>query len=478
MYRLVLYGLFALAGIAFILSLVGTLSFGPISLALSLVVLMVACFISNTLVSKILKVTINVESAYITALILFFIITPPESVFQMLIIAAAGALAMVSKYVLAIKKKHLFNPAAIALVIMGALGSGIAIWWVATPALFPFAAVLGLLIVRKIRRFDLFLSFIAASLVVATVYAIFQNETMSQKFIQMFLSWPLIFLGTIMLTEPLTMPPSRKTRIIYGSIVGALFSAQFHFGPIYASPELALVIGNIFAYIVSSKQKLLLIFSGKRQLSENVYEFIFKPDQKLAFQSGQYLEWTVKADKTDGRGNRRYFTVASAPGDEDIRLGVRIAQKSSTFKQRLMTLREGEMAVAGSLAGDFIMPHEKDKRLIFIAGGIGVTPFISMIRYMLKNGERRPIKLLYAANSANDFAYKDLLEEAKEKIGLEPIYVAGTKITEEMIKDAIGDDDPVFYISGPDVMVRAYKKILGNIGIIRTNIRTDYFPGF
>ena len=478
MYRLVLYSLFALAAIALVLSFVGILSFGPIPLVLSFCILIAACWVSNSLIARIFNITVNVESAYITALILFFIVAPVENIQEMLILALVGVIAMASKYMLAIRKKHIFNPAAISLVIMGLLGSGIAFWWVATPWLFPFTVIIGLLIVRKIRRFDLFLSFLAFALVIGGVYAVIQDENIGEKFMQMFLSWPLVFLGTVMLTEPLTMSSSRKTRIIYGAIVGGLFSAQFHIGPLFASPELALVIGNVFAYIVSSKQKLLLKFTGKRQLSENVYEFIFKPNQKLAFTSGQYLEWTVRSDRTDSRGNRRFFTVASAPGDDDIRLGVRISKDSSTFKQRLMTLVEGETAVASSLSGDFMMPRNKEKPLIFIAGGIGITPFISMIRHMLKSGEKRNIKMLYAANSVNDFAYKDLLEEAKIKIGVETRYIAAEKITEEMIKDAIGNDKPTFYISGPDVMVRAYKKLLRNIGIIRTNIRTDYFPGF
>ena len=83
-----------------------------------------------------------------------------------------------------------------------------------------------------------------------------------------------------MLTEPLTTPPTRRWRLIYGAIVGALFSPFIAIGAITSSPELALLVGNIFSYIVSPKGKRTLTLVDKERVSGDIYHFTFAPDKK------------------------------------------------------------------------------------------------------------------------------------------------------------------------------------------------------
>ncbi|HEV8677652.1 MAG TPA: FAD-dependent oxidoreductase, partial [Candidatus Paceibacterota bacterium] len=294
----------------------------------------------------------------------------------------------------------------------------------------------------------------------------------------LFLSWPLMFMGTIMLTEPFTMPPSRPLRVVYGAIVGALFSMQFHFGPVYSTPELALLLGNIYAFIVGSRQRLMLTLAEVIPLSPGVYEFVFRASEKPRFKAGQYLEWTLPHQKPDLRGNRRYLTISSSPDSGDIRFGTRMSDRPSTFKQALMKLKPGDTLTAAALGGDFTLPKEETRPLVFIAGGIGITPFASMLRHMLKEGESRDITLIYAANSENDFAYRELIENATAKAGLKPVYLAGARITEETITQHVADmASAMFYISGPDIMVRIYREMLARLGAHRSHIKSDYFPG-
>ncbi len=228
----------------------------------------------------------NSESAYITGLILFFVLAPVAGASDVWWLALAGAIAMASKYVLAIRKKHIFNPAAVSAVILSLLGSTAAIWWIGTPAMLPGALVLGLLVVRKIRRFDLFWSFIVAAVIASSIYDWSIGTAIPGALLQMVMSWPLVFFAAIMLTEPLTTPPARPMRLAYGALVGILFALPFHFGIVYASPALALVLGNIFSYAVSPKQKIFLRFASKTQLSANVYEFAFTQSGALAFRAG------------------------------------------------------------------------------------------------------------------------------------------------------------------------------------------------
>ena len=99
-------------------------------------------------------------------------------------------------------------------------------------------------------------------------------------------------------------------------------------------------------------------------------------------------------------------------------MGVKFYDKPSTYKKTLISLNNGGIVVAGQLAGDFTLPEEKDKKLVFIAGGIGVTPFRSMIKYLVDNNEKRDIVIFYSNKRFNDIAYKDIFDQAEKKLAL------------------------------------------------------------
>lgn len=481
MYRLLLYGLLVILGWSVVLGFLGVLPYTGIQFIASAVVLFVASFVTNYLFAKVTKAAVNTESYAITALILFCILTPPSSLNQYAQLAGVGALAMVSKYILAIKKKHLFNPAAIALVIIGVMGSSESIWWVATSSMLPLTLTLGALVIHKIRRVALVVSFSVTALVLMFIDS-GAGITGLLDFISLTLtSWPLVFLGTIMLSEPLTTPPTKKLQIAYGVLVGILFSLRFSLDPLYATPELALVLGNIFSYLVSSKQKLKLKLDSSTQLSRCVQQFSFTPDQELVFEPGQYLEWTLTHKPVDARGNRRFFTIASSPTESNMLLGISTAaEKMSSFKTALVNLKKGDQLYAAQLSGDFTLPKDQNQKLVFIAGGIGITPFRSMIKYLLDTNQKRDIVLLYACSHQDDFAYLDLFAQAT-KVGLKLVKIT-TKVqghlTSPMIqKEVPGYQSRHYYLSGPNAMVTNYQSLLANLGIPAKNIVTDYFPG-
>ena len=482
MYRLVLYGLILMAAVSVLFGFMGLLPFGGFELIVSSVVLVTACYLLNYLFSTIYRTPRNNESSLITGLILFFVVLPAHNISTLLILIAASALAMASKYVLAVRGKHLFNPTAISVVILGVLGLASSAWWVASPYIAPFVIIIGLLIVRKIRRFSMFFTFVLASLFSISLSGYLTSAPLFGRLVEIAISWPLIYFATFMLTEPLTTPPTRKLQMVYGAIIGILFGSQFRFGPVYSTPELALVIGNIFSFLVSPKQSLRLKFQKKVALGADTYDYSFLPDQKLRYSPGQYLEWTLSYPHPDSRGNRRYFTVASSPTEKELKLGVKISsQQSSGFKKSLLAMNKGDEIFASQLAGDFVLPQDKNVKLAFVAGGIGITPFRSMIRYLMDNNQRRDIVLFYTAATADGFVYKDLLEKAKT-IGLKPIYVPTNemgRLTPDIIrKEALDYQQRIFYLSGPNAMVTSYKKLLLGLGVKRKNIVTDYFPGY
>lgn len=353
----------------------------------------------------------------------------------------------------------------------------------------PFVLIGGLLLVRKIRREDLIFSFAIATIITVAVFTITKNGNLVHSLRTLFLESSFLFFGFVMLTEPLTTPPTKQLQIIYGALVGIMIAPQFHVGSIYLSPEQALVIGNIFSYFVSPKGKFMLRLKETVQLSPDMMDFVFTPDHPMKYTPGQYMEWTLPHHHPDARGTRRYFTLASSPTEDTLRLGVRFSEKGSSYKNLLHQLDANTPVLAGQLAGDFVMPKNPQQPLAFIAGGIGVTPFRSMVKYLLDTNQPRPITLLYSARTAASFVYTDVFNEAQTRIGLKPIYVLSDEqpadwtgrlgmIDGPLVQETIPDYlKTTFYISGPQPMVQGIKNTLRSIGVPTEHIKTDFFPG-
>ncbi|MBI4065880.1 hypothetical protein HY412_01670 [Candidatus Kaiserbacteria bacterium] len=475
MYRLMLYYLLALFGAALATSAAGYLSFSPLALLWSTAVLLCVSLLVNKFFAWAFNAVTNHESVFITPFILVLVVSPVAvaDVAGAVILVVVASVAMASKYVLALGKKHIFNPVAVALVFSAFVFGVPASWWIAgILPLLPFLVVGGLVIVYKLRKFDLILAFFTASFV--TIALISQNFVAGIQ--ATFLYSAIFFFAFVMLTEPLTMPNTRVLRIIYGALVGALFIWSPHIGSFYFSPELALIVGNLFSYLVSPKGRYMLTFVERRMLANGICEYIFRSDRKLVFKSGQYLEWTLGNVPVDNRGNRRFFTIASAPEDWTLALGIRFYDKPSAFKRTLAELPVSAVVSASSLGGDFVMPRDVKRKLAFLAGGIGVTPFASMARHCIKTGEQRDAILLYSSKTEEEFAYKDVFSDAS-RCGWRTAYRIGA-IDAEFIKQSIPDyPERLFYISGPPGMVDAMKKMLIGLGVSRFNIKTDFFPG-
>jgi ferredoxin-NADP reductase len=298
-----------------------------------------------------------------------------------------------------------------------------------------------------------------------------------------------------MITEPLTTPPTRGLRILYGAIVGFLFAPAVHIGTLYFTPELALLFGNIFSYLVSPKERLTLKLKKAVQIAPDTAEFIFDTDFPMNFKPGQYLEFTLGHDKTDNRGNRRYFTIASSPTEKELRLGVKFYPDGSSFKRALLDIGEGDSIVASQLSGDFVLPRNKKRKLVFVAGGIGITPFRSMIKYLIDKKEKRDIVLIYSNKTEADVAYKDIFNLASGVLNLKVVYVTSDSknknieqmgrmgrtghIDERMILEEVKDwKERTFYISGPPSMVTSTENVIKNLGLGSSQIKTDFFSGF
>jgi ferredoxin-NADP reductase/Na+-translocating ferredoxin:NAD+ oxidoreductase RnfD subunit len=491
MYRLVLYYTGGLLAVAFGLGFFALVPPDPLALAFSAALITAVCWATNRLFALALRVPTNAESVYITALILALIMpaAPPTDLMGVGGLILASVVATASKFVLAISRKHIFNPVAIGVAASALLMDQPATWWVGgNLTLLPFVLIGGLLVVRKMQRFDMVGAYVLANLAVILVTT--PPALLGEALTQSLLYSPLLFAGFAMLTEPLTAPQAKGMRIAYGAMVGALCAPNLHLGEFYLTPEIALLLGNVLAYAVSPKGRFRLTLVRIEQLTSGAHDFIFKPDRKLDFEPGQYLDWTLAVRKPDDRGNRRPFTIASAPSESEVRLGVKFYKSPSAFKRSLSAMQPGDVIFGSQLAGDFTLPKDRSTKLAFIAGGIGVTPFRSMVQDLIDRRDERSVVLLYGNDNVGEIAYADVFDRAERELGIKTVYAVAQDtglgsnmhkgfIDAALIQREVPDyKDRMFYISGPRAMVLRFRRVLRELGVARSRIREDFFPGF
>lgn len=491
MYRLLLYYLVLILCAAMLFGAVGWLSYSPYAIAISASLFVGICYAANYAFAKIYKAPTNGESSILTGLILALIVTPAAAPKDLTFVAAAAGLAIASKYLLAIHNKHIFNPAAIAVVLTAFGPQESASWWVGTTVLAPLVILGGLLIVRKIRRMPMVAAFIVAALGSTGIFALISQKNALLMLQNTLLHSSLFFLAFVMLTEPWTSPATRTKRYIYAALVGVLFAPTLHIGTIFSTPELALVIGNLAAFAMSPIVKTKIMVGKRRFHGQHTEDIELIPERKFTYQPGQYIEMTLPHTAADGRGLRRYFTLASSPTEDNLRLGIRYYDDGSSFKKNLKSASKDRPISIGQLGGDFVLPKDSSQKLAFIAGGIGVTPFRSMVKYLTDTDDTRSVKLLYGERSVRDIAYSEIFEEARRKVDVETTYITAAstniaspfvrigRIDENAIRAQIPDyAERLFYVSGPQPMVRSIKDSLLQMGVPKSHIKLDYFSGY
>lgn len=478
MYRVVLYGLAGVLVIAEVLALTGAISISATGLLTSATALIVSCYVSNKLFAWLLHAATNTESWLISALIMVCLFPPVSSVERFLLLLLAGAIAMASKYLLVYRGSHIFNPAAIAAFVLSITGLVPATWWIATPFLAPFTGLLAFIVLRKLRNSTVFFSFAAAALLIMLYVSTgLHDQTIANVLKNAVLSWPIIFFGSIMLTEPTTLPATRYYQVLFALLVGAIFSSQLHIGAVSATPQVALLIGNLFTLLCIPAFGAMLRLKELRPLSPDIYAAVFERPKGLNFAAGQYLEWTLPHPHADGRGNRRIFSIASSPTEQDIQIGFRHYEQSSSFKNALIALQPGKYIRVAHVAGNFTLPRDPAEPLLFIAGGIGITPMRSMLQYLVDKGQATDVAVLYFASREQDFVYLDTLEQAKTLGAV--IHTVIGRPDAQTIQERVPDfARRIAYLSGPDVLVSSCKRTLRSMGLNDHHIRTDHFTGY
>lgn len=224
-----------------------------------------------------------------------------------------------------------------------------------------------------------------------------------------------------------------------------------------------------------------LEFKEKLLKPGNVTRFVFRPTTPISWTPGQYLHYKLPHDPADDRGDERWFTISSAPFEQDVWITTRIApDRSSSFKQKLQELKPGQIIESGQPEGDFTV-EDLTKDYVFVAGGIGITPFRSILNQLHHDGKDIRAELLYANRDEANIPFKDELEAINQAhAGFNITYFIGDNHIDESALKAAGAklNEPIFYVSGPEPMVEAFKSTLEHMGIDEAHSKFDYFPGY
>jgi len=297
---------------------------------------------------------------------------------------------------------------------------------------------------------------------------------------------PLLFFVGFMMTEPLTLAPRRWQQLSLAAVVGVLFTVPYNFGFIVNTPEFALLVGNLLAFLAGQRGGFKLRFTGARALTPSTTEFAFEPSRPVRFAPGQYMELDLPHANPDGKGRRRVFSLTSAPGSRTVTFGVRTAEPLSAAKKVLLTLKRGDEVAATFVGGDFVLPRDPQAPVLLIAAGIGITPFLAHLASGAAQ-DRDVVVLVLARNSA-EISYATELQASGARIlarladgSVPPSFITdagyGGRLDGPSLRDLVPDiAERTVYVSGSPASVASLRIAARKAGARRVHV--DSFSGY
>jgi ferredoxin-NADP reductase len=220
-----------------------------------------------------------------------------------------------------------------------------------------------------------------------------------------------------------------------------------------------------------------LTLTSKENLVDNVWAFRFMAHAPFSWIPGQFIRVELSHENPDDEGTKRWFTVSSTPHDGYIQITTRVTD--TTFKKALSALPiGGTINLIEQPDGDFVW-QDSDKPLIFVAGGIGITPFYSMLKARGHSGQPVSATLIYNGRTA-DLPFKtDFHEASKRHPEFHVEYVIGEQLTAGKLTELVPDlASSQVYVSGPEPMVEALGRQLKDKGLADDNLHQDFFPHY
>jgi ferredoxin-NADP reductase len=212
--------------------------------------------------------------------------------------------------------------------------------------------------------------------------------------------------------------------------------------------------------------------------------------REVDFRPGQYF-WVTLLDPPydDEKGPRRHISVVTSPNERGV-LGLCTRLRDSAFKRSLAELPVGAEVDVEQPKGGFVLPDETDLPYVFVAGGIGITVFRCMLRYIVEEGLPHRVTLVYSNRDREGTAFLDELSELERETENIRLVLTMTedpgwggesrRIGPELLRDQLGDDLGGFryLLAGPPPMVEAVPADLQAAGVPDDRVRLERFSGY
>lgn len=230
--------------------------------------------------------------------------------------------------------------------------------------------------------------------------------------------------------------------------------------------------------IVSFIRPTKLTYLGHQEVAPNTFTFSFKPDQPLDWHAGQH--GMIELKPTKNKTMRRMFSLSSAPSEGVISITTRYTEKTaSSYKKSLWTLKAGDKARLRGPVGSMYVRNPSQHN-VFIASGIGITPFRSILTEASSGKQHLHATLLYE-NRNSAVIFQDEIKRLSSSLENFEVkfFTRQEKLTEETIRlSVLNIDSSMFYLAGSPSTIKRYKKILSQLGVKSSQIKNDPFYGY
>jgi ferredoxin-NADP reductase len=231
---------------------------------------------------------------------------------------------------------------------------------------------------------------------------------------------------------------------------------------------------------------------AQKTLCAGTTAFYFEKPEEFEFEAGQFFNFTLLSPgETDLEGNTRALSIASAPHERNLMVAMRL--RTTAFKRTLNSLPLGSELLLQGPFGWMTLPRNSTRPAVLLAGGIGITPFRSLVRSEAESLSARRILLFYSVRVPEEAAFLEELREMEqynrryklictvtqpEKSRMAWLGETG-RISMQMLSKWIPDlSVPIYYIAGPPAMVTAVRQMLVGSGVAEEDIRAEEFYGY
>jgi ferredoxin-NADP reductase len=237
---------------------------------------------------------------------------------------------------------------------------------------------------------------------------------------------------------------------------------------------------------------IALKLKQRRMVAEGTMAFHFEKPAGFAYVAGQAGDWILQHPaKTDSEGNKRSFTLASAPYEDELFFTTRL--RETAFKENLQSMPLGSEVDLDGPWGELTLHEDTAVPAVLLTGGIGVTPFRSIVLQWAHDRLEHPLFLFYSNRRPEDTAFMDEMQavaKQRAKFAFVPTMTEMEKskmpwsgargyIDEAMLRRSITDlSRPIYYLSGPPKMVTAMQKLLRDLDVKQERVRTEAFDGY